>query len=320
MSLHTGKGTDWAIIGKWIGISGAATAAVALLNVAATINRNRYILFRSSGSQQAGADSGALGGPRKERVLCGYKFSVNVEAIAQSFWYRVDCALQRRQLPGSSDDKSAPAAGGDFLYGDIHHPKWPRSGKVQPKPSSVISRPSVPPCCYPPTYYSVAARQPMVCRSTFLHAHHCSATHYCTRIETHRTYSPPPFPCCLRHQTRGIEASSLQAGLGALRFCPRVRLPSSPACIESISIAGGWLPHIIPQARRLRALLILTSVLEMGDIITDCLWVNQLLTMDQVRKSPFAQHPPSVRLLAPFHPSLSAEHACVRKSGGRPKV
>ena len=144
MSLHTGKGTDWAVIGKWIAIGGAAAVAVALFNVAATINRNHYILFGSDESQQAVADGGALGGGAgKERVLCGYKFSVNVEAILQSFWYRIDCALQRRQRSGGEYDKSAPTAGDDFLYGDVHHPKWPRSGKVRRGPSA--RRPVCPP-------------------------------------------------------------------------------------------------------------------------------------------------------------------------------
>ena len=137
MSLHTGKGLDWAVIGKWIAIGGAAAVAATLFNVAATINRNRYILFRNEPQEFGGSFGGkAL---TNERVLCGYRFSVSVEAVMQSFWYRIDCALQRRQSPGGSgsDDKCA-TVGGDFLYGDIRFPRWPRSGKVRRPPSAVF--------------------------------------------------------------------------------------------------------------------------------------------------------------------------------------
>ena len=33
------------------------------------------------------------------------------------------------------------------------------------------------------------------------------------------------------------------------------------------------------QVRRLKLLLMFTAVLEFGDLLTDCLWVNQLVTM-----------------------------------------
>ena len=36
-------------------------------------------------------------------------------------------------------------------------------------------------------------------------------------------------------------------------------------------------------------MLVVTAVLELGDIVTDCLWVNQLLTMYSARP---AQQPP----------------------------
>ena len=54
------------------------------------------------------------------------------------------------------------------------------------------------------------------------------------------------------------------------------------------------------QARRLRIMLVVTAVLELGDIVTDCLWVNQLLTMYSARPARCViLAPPAAELLRP---------------------
>ena len=64
----------------------------------------------------------------------------------------------------------------------------------------------------------------------------------------------------------------------------------------------GSLAAAAAQARRLRIMLVVTAVLELGDIVTDCLWVNQLLTM-------YSARPPTQYSSAPHN--VPAPHAII---------